>query len=117
MLPKLERFADAETGTGFTLRREAVRDPVTSFALFTSLRMTVRVVERFADSETGTGFTLRREEDPSSRWSSGRLARRLSEILILCAPRRLLTPRLRSGLRPLRLASAHRLRLVADSLF
>jgi hypothetical protein len=31
-------------------------------------------VERFADSETGTGFTLRREEDPSFRWSSGRLA-------------------------------------------
>ena len=31
-------------------------------------------MERFADTESGTGFTLTREEDPSSRWSSGRIA-------------------------------------------
>jgi hypothetical protein len=38
--PKAERFANAETGTGFTLTREAVRDSSTIFALLTSLRMT-----------------------------------------------------------------------------
>jgi hypothetical protein len=35
-----ERFAGTETGTGFTLTREAVRDPATTFALLTSFRMT-----------------------------------------------------------------------------
>jgi hypothetical protein len=41
---KMERFADAETGAGFTLTREAVRDHSTSFALLTSLTMTDRAV-------------------------------------------------------------------------
>jgi hypothetical protein len=36
----MERFADAETGTGSTPGREAVRDRSTSFALFTSFTMT-----------------------------------------------------------------------------
>jgi hypothetical protein len=46
ILPEVERFADSETGTGFTPRREAVRDPATSFALLTPLRMTVKGLAR-----------------------------------------------------------------------
>jgi hypothetical protein len=37
---KKERFADPEFGTGFPLKREAVRDSSASFALLTSVRMT-----------------------------------------------------------------------------
>jgi hypothetical protein len=37
---KMERFADAETGTGSTPGREAVRDRSTLFALLTALTMT-----------------------------------------------------------------------------
>jgi hypothetical protein len=36
----VERFAVAETGAGFPLTREAVRDSFASFALLTSFRMT-----------------------------------------------------------------------------
>jgi hypothetical protein len=36
----VELFAVAETGTGFPLKREAVRDSFASFALLTLFRMT-----------------------------------------------------------------------------
>ncbi|MGH7881217.1 MAG: hypothetical protein ACREQD_17215 [Candidatus Binataceae bacterium] len=39
---RVEGFAERETGTGFSLTREAVRDSSTAFALLTTLRMTKR---------------------------------------------------------------------------
>ena len=38
----MERFAEAETGTGTPLTRDAVRDSSTPFALLTPVRMTGR---------------------------------------------------------------------------
>jgi hypothetical protein len=57
-LPVMERFADSETGTSFTPRHEAVRDPATVFALLTSLRMTVRATawRLFAGHHTSSVF-------------------------------------------------------------
>ncbi|MGH7841305.1 MAG: aldehyde dehydrogenase family protein, partial [Candidatus Binataceae bacterium] len=37
---RVEGFAERETGTGFSLTREAVRDSSTPFALLATLRMT-----------------------------------------------------------------------------
>ena len=38
----MERFADSETGTGFSVKREAVRDPLGSFALLIVVGLTER---------------------------------------------------------------------------
>jgi hypothetical protein len=47
-----EGFADSETGTGFTLAREFVRHPSTSFALLTSVEMTERLrTKKFTSSK------------------------------------------------------------------
>jgi hypothetical protein len=56
----MNRFADAETGTGFTPGREAVRDRSTSFALLTSFTMTERAVVVKAIAGHHTSLNLNR---------------------------------------------------------
>jgi hypothetical protein len=48
----VERFAVAETGTGFSLMRETVRDASTAFALLTAFSMTEGLL--FIEATCGT---------------------------------------------------------------
>jgi hypothetical protein len=71
VFPHAERSADSETGTGFLLKRESVRDSATSFALLTSLRMTLvpHFVKLFAGhhtSDTQPSLILELSADRSS---------------------------------------------------
>src|SRR5947209_4641444 len=55
----MERFADSETGTSFTPRREAVRDPSAAFALLISLlRNCANGVVALCASEENSTLTL-----------------------------------------------------------
>lgn len=66
--PVAERFAYAETGTGFSLTREAVRDSSAPFALLTAFRMTDTRPSAFA-------FSLEPRISPNRKSRRGRRGR------------------------------------------
>jgi hypothetical protein len=66
-LRKMERFADTETGTGFTLTRETVRDASTTFALLTALSMTERLLFIEVICRTSHSKTLYGDNDDQGK--------------------------------------------------